>query len=473
MKRYLWVVGLVVLIGAFAFFYFQGQAQNSNEELVEESLKTSKVRKGDITITASGVGAIIAPADIQVGFSTAGVIEEISVQTGDQVKKGDILARLIDDPQLNLDIATQQIAVINEQTNFDELLNNLDADTASASINYLQAKSDLEKLLTDRSSLNYRRCDDTYLVQYETDYSNALDNLTRLQDRFNLLYASRDPGDPERLQLEAEISVAQSKVNTTLANYQYCSSYPTQDEIDLIEAKIKLKETDVLRWKNEIEILQQGVDPQDLELFEARLAQAIAKLRIAEENLNGLVLTAPIDGTVMKVSAIPGQSISNNTPVIRIADLSKPILEVYLDETDLDQLVIGYEAEVIFDAFDDTVFKGKVISLTPELIKNGNVFYVHGLVELDPTSFGKPFNLPIGLNASVDIIGGRSLNTLLVPVEALRPVGDGSYAVFVLENGTPKLRMVEVGLTDFTTAEILSGLKIGEEVTTGIVETVQ
>jgi hypothetical protein len=33
--------------------------------------------------------------------------------------------------------------------------------------------------------------------------------------------------------------------------------------------------------------------------------------------------------------------------------------------------------------------------------------------------------------------------------------------------------MVEVGLTDFTTAEILSGLKIGEEVTTGIVETVQ
>jgi multidrug efflux pump subunit AcrA (membrane-fusion protein) len=114
-----------------------------------------------------------------------------------------------------------------------------------------------------------------------------------------------------------------------------------------------------------------------------------------------------------------------------------------------------------------------VISLTPELIKNGNVFYVHGLVELDPTSFGKPFNLPIGLNASVDIIGGRSLNTLLVPVEALRPVGDGSYAVFVLENGTPKLRMVEVGLTDFTTAEILSGLKIGEEVTTGIVETVQ
>jgi len=138
--------------------------------------------------------------------------------------------------------------------------------------------------------------------------------------------------------------------------------------------------------------------------------------------------------------------------------------------TDLDKLVIGYEAEIIFDAFDDELFKGTVISITPELVKNGNVSYVHGLVELDTSSFGKPFNLPLGLNASVDIIGGRSENTLLIPIEALRPLGDGSFAVFVIENGEPKLRMVEVGLTDFTTAEILSGLKVGEEVTTGIVE---
>jgi multidrug efflux pump subunit AcrA (membrane-fusion protein) len=77
----------------------------------------------------------------------------------------------------------------------------------------------------------------------------------------------------------------------------------------------------------------------------------------------------------------------------------------------------------------------------------------------------------VGLNASVDIIGGRTENAVLVPVEALREPGLDEYAVFVVENGEPTLRIVQVGLIDFVSAEIISGLEAGEVVTTGIVET--
>jgi multidrug efflux pump subunit AcrA (membrane-fusion protein) len=71
----------------------------------------------------------------------------------------------------------------------------------------------------------------------------------------------------------------------------------------------------------------------------------------------------------------------------------------------------------------------------------------------------------------VDIIGGRAENAVLVPVEALRELGPEEYAVFVVEDGEPTLRIVEVGLIDFVSAEIISGLDAGEIVTTGIVET--
>ena len=473
MKRLLWVIGIVIIFGVATFFYYQGQAQTINEEAVEESVKTSKVRRGDIIISASGVGAVVTQADIQIGFSTSGVIKEILVNEGDVVKKGDILATLEDDSQLTLDLVTQQINLINEQENYENLLNNLDSDLANASIYYLKNQSELEDLITDRDSLNYRRCGDEYVLQYEADYVVALDTLDKLQEKYDLLYASRDSSDPERLQAEADIAGVQTKVDASFSSWQYCLAYPSMEEIELLDAQIKLKEYEVSSWKEKLDVLQMGVDPQELALAQAKLAQAEAKLKIAEENINGLMLIAPIDGTIMNISALPGQTIGNNTNIIRIADLSTPMLEVFLDETDLDQLVIGYETEVIFDAFDDTVFKGTVVSVTPELVKNGNVVYAHGLVALDPSSFGKPFNLPLGLNASVDVIGGKSENTLLIPVEALRPLGDGTYAVFVVENDTPTLRMVEVGLTDFTSAEILSGLKVGDEVTTGIVETVQ
>lgn len=470
MKRYWWLFVIILGLGISAFFYFQGKTKNAEPELVEESVKTSKVRKGDIVISASGVGSVISSAEVQVGFSSSGVVQEILVEEGDFVKKGDVLAILEDDPQLSLDLETQKIAVLTEQAAYDDFMNNLDADIANMTIDYLNAKSDLEALLTERATQNYRRCDADYVIQYEADYLTAVDNLANLQEKFDESFASSDPSDLDRIQLEADIATAQLKVESSYANWQYCLSFPTQDEKDLVDAQIKIKENQIAILENEIQTLQDGANPEEAALYEAKLAQAKAKLAVAEDNLNGLVITAPMDGTIIKVSAIPGQFVGNNTTVLRIADLSKTILEVFLDETDLDQMVIGYEAEVIFDAFDTELFKGVVVAITPELVKNGNVSYVHGLVELDPSSFSKPFNLPLGLNASVDIIGGRSENTILIPIESLRPLGDGSFAVFVLENGEPKLRMVEVGLTDFTTAEILSGLKVGEEVTTGIVE---
>lgn len=88
---------------------------------------------------------------------------------------------------------------------------------------------------------------------------------------------------------------------------------------------------------------------------------------------------------------------------------------------------------------------------------------------MDPSS--QPFSLPMGSNASVDVIGGRVEDAVLIPVEALRDLGDGEYAVFVMQNGESRLRVVTVGLLDYTTAAITDGLEAGEVVTTGVVET--
>ena len=127
---------------------------------------------------------------------------------------------------------------------------------------------------------------------------------------------------------------------------------------------------------------------------------------------------------------------------------------------------------MIFDAFPDDIFIGHVIEVDPSLYESGNITTIKTLVELDVESFSKPRSLPIGLNAAVDVIGGRAENAVLIPVEALRELGPDEYAVFVVTgDNEPKLRMVEVGIMDYTSAEIISGLEAGEIVTTGIVAT--
>ncbi len=76
------------------------------------------------------------------------------------------------------------------------------------------------------------------------------------------------------------------------------------------------------------------------------------------------------------------------------------------------------------------------------------------------------------MSAEVEIIAGEAKNALLVPAQALRELAPGSYAVFVVQpDGQLKLTPVTVGLRDFANVQILSGLKAGDVVSTGTVET--
>ncbi|MCJ7620676.1 MAG: hypothetical protein MUP64_10720, partial [Anaerolineae bacterium] len=98
---------------------------------------------------------------------------------------------------------------------------------------------------------------------------------------------------------------------------------------------------------------------------------------------------------------------------------------------------------------------------------------IQALAKLEPDEqqSGVLGTLPMGLNATVEVIAGSAENVLLVPVEALRELSAGEYAVFVMVDGKPQMRQVEVGLMDYSYAEIISGLEQGDQVSTGTVET--
>jgi RND family efflux transporter MFP subunit len=199
------------------------------------------------------------------------------------------------------------------------------------------------------------------------------------------------------------------------------------------------------------------------------LEQARSALETAQADLDGTRLIAPISGTIMSIDISIGDSVSGGSSVVTIADLSQPYLEVYLDESDWASVVVGYETDVIFDILPDKTYNGMVTQVDPGLFSSNNTSVVRALVQLTEINAGD-FKLPLGTTASVDVIGGRAEDAVLIPIEALHKVGD-QYAVFVMENGKPRLRVVEVGIQDLLYAEIVSGIEAGETVTTGIVET--
>jgi len=168
------------------------------------------------------------------------------------------------------------------------------------------------------------------------------------------------------------------------------------------------------------------------------------------------------------VDAYVGATISEAS-ILTLADLDSLYIEAYLDESDLDKAVVGNEVEVTFDALPNQTFIGQVITVSPGLETVDNVEAIKIIVALNESAAGT--TLPVGLNATVDVISGRATDAVLVPVEALRQIDTDEYGVFVIENGQPVFRAVQVGLQDVTTVEIISGVEAGETVSTGIIQT--
>ncbi len=455
-KKAFWFVLLaVIVVAGGGYYYYTAQISTAEAAAADEpAMQTAVARRGELVVFASGSGQVVAASQIGLGFDESGTLIELNVGVGDTVQAGAVLARLRSQStaeEIAASISDAELDVIRAQQSLDELYANAEIARTDAMNNiavYAQAVRDAQYQLE-----NYTMP----LILQGLETVEALDLMKAQLDAASAAfgpyrYYAQD--NPTRQKLLEALNVAQSNYDAAVKrlNYEY--------ELQVAQANLDAARQEYEKYKD-------GPAADELALAEAELANAQAKLALAKDAREIIELVAPMDGMVMEVSASVGEALGA-TSIITLANLEQPMLEVYLDETDLDKVAVGYEASVIFDALPDRTFSGKVVTVSPALETVSNVQAVKTLVSLDEA--GPDVNLPVGLNAAVDIIAGRAVDAVLVPVEALRELGEGQYAVFVIENGEPVMRVVEVGLMDITSAEIISGLEAGEIVSTGIVE---
>lgn len=523
-RRGLWFALVVVLVAAAAAgYYYYSQIYVSAQAPEEPEIRTTRVRRGDLIISATGAGTVIAAEEIELGFQTSGTLTEVSIQVGDKVRAGDVLARIDDvnarkaltsaelgvlKAQLDLDSASQDHVDLVEGASVAELLDARAAvKAAEEKLADLRAGSSAAEIATAEADVSSAR--EAYKKLFSgpdaQELARAQASLEKAKNSLWSSQMSRDSKGDTRNKAsgaydQAQVSVLNAEISVRLAEMDLAELQEPATQAELQGARARLlqaeeKLSDLKTGASEAEIasaeaqlaqaeerladLEAGASEAESALSEGRvrqadlnLASAQATLEAAQQDLEDTTLFAPAHGTVIAVAAEVGERVGNGSEtLITLADLSQPLLEVFVDETDMDKIAVGYEVEVELDAIPDELFTGTVIQVDPALIRDSGVDVLRGIVSLGADSFSKPQDLPLGLNATVDIIGGRAENALLVPVEALRELDPGEYAVFVVEEGKPRMRLVEVGLMDLTYAEIRSGLEAGDTVSTGIVET--
>ncbi|MDF1500955.1 MAG: efflux RND transporter periplasmic adaptor subunit [Anaerolineales bacterium] len=460
-RKWLVIFGALVLLGAAGFATYK-LAFSTNEVESGEELQTARIRRGDLILYASGSGTLITMNEVALGFGTSGSIAELNVQLGDSVAAGDTLAVQGDQDELEAVVASDELAVLNAEQSLENLYSQAELVAAQAQLDLANARDALRDAEYDYSvNQQGNRASEATLEAAEAELTLAEEALDRARQQLD--------ADPDNALSQLNYANAEKRYNTALWNWNWYTGSPSDIEQAQLEAQVALARAIVAQKENDLEKVKDGLDPLTLRQAELELANARAKLAISRQNLAEAAITAPFDGTIMAVNAEVGDQVTG--PFITIADLSQRYLEIFLDETDMALIEPGYEVEVIFDALPERIFAGHVISVDPSLYETNQITAVRAIVQLDLNTNKDAERLMIGMNAAVDVIGGRAEGAVLVPVEALRELGPEEYAVFVLEDNQPLLRAVELGIMDYSYAEALSGLEAGEIVTTGIVET--
>ncbi len=453
-KRRTWIIltiVLLLLVAGGGYAAYRGFFAKT-EEVEQPTLKTATVTQGDIINSVDGSGQLIPSTELDLAFRASGTLSEVLVQVGDEVQEGDLLARL-DTDDLERELAQAEADLQIAELDYAEAQEGAtDAELADASASLRSAQAEL-KLAQDAYNEETTNApeEDHVVKSAKLQYDYYVGYFQKRKSEFESGDISQTDYDHAMNAMISAEGRYQDAINDAKAGDVEAQDRLTQARNSVYQASQKLQEL-------ESEPLTETLVSAQLTVDEAAMtrAQAAADLEAAE-------LYAPFSGTVMDISGEKGELANTETSILTLATMQEPVVQFWVEESDMDGVQVGYTANIVFDALPDDVFTGTVTRIAPEMTEVSGMAALEAWTSLDLGE--QDTTLLSGMTADVEVISAQSTGALLVPLEALRESASGEYSVVVQKSdGTLETRAVTVGLKSATNAEILDGLELGETV---------
>jgi len=270
--------------------------------------------------------------------------------------------------------------------------------------------------------------------------------------------------------LATHLSNLASYTGTVNSNLQ--SVLNTKNAIKNATDTITSSERSIIEKQESLAKLKEGADELDIKSSELSLAQRENSLLDAKEKLADYYVRAPFDGIITKINVKRYDAVSNGTVITTLMTKEK-IAEISLNEVDVAKIKLENKAILTFDANPNLSITGKIVEIDAiGTVTQGVVNYsVKISFDIQDDSI-KP-----GMSVSASIITNIKQNVLTIPNSSIKLQGNNSYVEFFdtplpdnqenqgLESAAqPKQKSVELGLSNDTMTEIISGLQEGEQI---------
>ncbi len=275
------IVALLVVAAGF-FWYFRLHAPPAGDHIA--------------------VSGNIEAVTVQLGFRIPGLVEARPVFEGQQVRRGDPVARL----------ETSELRQ-------EEALRRAELTAAQASLAEMRAGFRVEETEQARAALQRARAE---LAKARSDF-----------ERQSNLFQANVISRREMEETEAAFEVARARA---------------------AEASQRL------------DLHRRGNRPEQIAQAEAKADQAEAALAQAQTRLGFADLAAPIDAFILSENVEPGEHVAAGTPVVTLADLDHVWLRAYVEGADLGRVQLGQTAWVTSDSYPGRRYRGRVSFIASE-----------------------------------------------------------------------------------------------------------
>jgi len=383
--------------------------QKQNEPVAKKPIlvEVATVGQGQISKEIKFTGSIEGNTEVRVFAKISAIIEELRVDSGDRIDKGDLIA-VLESAELRAQVAQ-----------------------ARAALEVVEAK-------WDQMNVGARPEE---IAQAEDLVSKANANLDNTEQNYRRMKALFERGTISKRQFETaelEYTVARADLNSA------------QERLDM---------------------LRKGATKEDRQALQAQVNQAKAALDLARIRLTYTRITSPINGTVSERFFDPGDLAVPNKTLVTIVQMDTVKVVVYFSENQIRFMAPGLQARLTVAAYPGKVFSGTIYKVSPTLNPATRMFSaeIRVLNEkrlLRPGMFAT-VTVSVDPHPNALLVPKEAVlykeQYLENSDNSVTKIGQVSY-VFVVEGGKAHMRKVSLGHESGPMVEVCTGVNKAEKV---------
>ncbi len=418
LMRLFWALLVLALILA-AYFY---------HALVPMEVDMATVQRGRIEETITERAETQLDVDRVVAADRAGTLSRITLEEGDRIPEGQLIAS-IEDTELELTLGKLQ-----------DQLEEIEAQLAGVDVP-LPKESEIEAARKERERAELT----VEQLLNEKEAAEAELRLARSEFRRVEGLYEQDSVPPQRLDgARRDLEVAEASLQAT--------------ERRLAAARAAV-EVASLQVRVLLDSLQDTAHLHDV--YGAQRRRIERSIRLLEHQAR---LRSPLEGVVLEKFLDSRQFVQPGTPLLRVGDMDSIEVRADILSEEVGRVQVGQKVHLVGRAVREPGATGTVRKIFPAGFEKISTLGVREqrvtvLVEFDNTRL----NLQPGYELDVDIVVDARDDALMVPTEAVIARVD-AMAVFVVEEDRARLRDVEIGLMGEDYYEVTSGLQEGDVV---------